>query len=206
MHQIDPQVALTTDQLATVEHFGFHVTLEFGHVVVVDPMLLRPGTRQVGTINSANEGRLHAPADHLDIMLDLLEDAHDAASIHAPAATITPPGPEPVVTTPLRTTKRALNAAMGRVIKQRTAEVTLAQGAEVIFRAPKAGGVIGALVTQLSSGRRSTKAELYDALAFQFPDRATETGGMRSTISVQLKALRGKGHNVQSEDGHYWIA
>ena len=88
-----------------------------------------------------------------------------------------------------------------RKAKQTEPAAEPAAAAPVVAQAegkPKAG-VIGALLTLLGDGERRTRDQLYTALAAQFPDRASETGGMRVTIGVQLKALVAKGHNIVSD-------
>lgn len=90
------------------------------------------------------------------------------------------------------------------------APVVLVPSANVVAAAPRKGGVIGALLTLLGDGNRRTRAELYDALVAEFPDRASAEGGMRVTIGVQLGALVKKGHKIVSDgDGKgrkYYLA
>jgi len=105
-----------------------------------------------------------------------------------PAATAAPAtAAEPAAKAPrkARKAKQAETAAAAPVVAQ-------------VEGKPKAG-VIGALLTLLGDGERRTRDQLYAALAAQFPDRASETGGMRVTIGVQLKALVAKGHNIVSD-------
>jgi hypothetical protein len=53
-------------------------------------------------------------------------------------------------------------------------------------------GVIAALIDLLRQGG-GTREELYAKLAERFPDRASEKGGMRTTVAIQLKRLHQQG-------------
>lgn len=53
----------------------------------------------------------------------------------------------------------------------------------------KGPGVIAALIDLLQNGGGLTTKELYEKLVERLPDRATEKGGMRITITIQLKRL-----------------
>jgi hypothetical protein len=61
--------------------------------------------------------------------------------------------------------------------------------------APVKVGVIDRLVYHLQHGGGTT-GELYHKLVEDFPDRASERGGMRVTIQIQLKKLHQKGRIV----------
>jgi hypothetical protein len=85
-----------------------------------------------------------------------------------------------------------------------------AASTSVVVAAPRKGGVIGSMLALLADGNKRTRTELYDALAAEFPDRASAEGGMRVTVGVQLVALVKKGHNIMSDgagkDRAYYIA
>jgi DNA repair exonuclease SbcCD ATPase subunit len=129
------------------------------------------------------EDAVNEVLDHIDEAADGLSDATGGFTLPTP---------------------KAPKAA--KVAKTMRTPQQILEQAHVQANAPKTKpGIIGALVALLADGTPRTRAELYAALAEQFPDRATAEGGMRVTIGVQLVALVKKGHKIQNADKKYWI-
>lgn len=110
----------------------------------------------------------------------------------------------------VKTVRAAKPAVLSPVAEVPAAvEVPAAPVAVATPTAVKKGGVIGAMLALLADGNKRTRTELYDALAAEFPDRASPEGGMRVTVGVQLVALVKKGHNIvpsgAGKDRKYYI-
>lgn len=233
MTTIDPtierHVQLTDAQRAVIAKHGLTVTFEFGHVCIMTDsfaakIVAAKGKARQALVatNDPEAGRVHDDPQHFGDLLeamvyerntaDLLRDCGQddgeagASYTEMEAETATPGQTEHVVevVAPKGRKPRVLKAAVEQAVAATTAAV--AANPQAHAPAPKSGGVIGALVALLSDGTKRTRGELYDALAAQFPDRATPEGGMRITIGVQLNALKKKGHKIQVDaDKKYWI-
>jgi hypothetical protein len=80
------------------------------------------------------------------------------------------------------------------------AKRTKAQPPATPTATPKAPGVIAALTDLLRNGG-GTVEELYTKLAERFPDRASAKGGMRTTVSIQVKRLHKTGKLAMKVEG-----
>lgn len=161
----------TPAQRATIDELHVEITYDKGCVIFTDPL----AAKHFGLISGVRSTT--------NIVRDAEKMLRDMEKVHALAvAKDAEPQPQP---TP----------GPAPVVRKQAAQ---AQGAVAGAPGPKKGGVIASLLRLLGDGNKRTKAELYEALVAEYPDRASETGGMRVTISVQLKALQVKGHNIVS--------
>lgn len=205
MHHIDPtverHVTITPMQREAIELYDLHVTFEFGHICITTAQIAarivhaKGKARQalVGA-NDPEAGRVHDDAQHFDELLDSMVEQ----------GSLTQPAPAPVRVLPAAQPEPAPKVTREQHAKTAKKDET-ATPAAAVSDTPKTGGVIAAMVALLSDGNKRTRAQLYDALALQFPDRATAEGGMRVTVGVQLNKLKGK-HNIQcNAEKQYWI-
>ena len=112
---------------------------------------------------------------------------------------------EPAVTKAAAKAAAAATKAAATEAKkaEKATEAKAAKATATTGTTPKPPGVIATLKELLQEGG-GTVDELFTALKDRFPDRATEDGGMLTTIKVQLQALPKKGFaidKVKNEDG-----
>lgn len=213
---VEGHVTLTGPQREAIDLFDFEVTFEFGHVCIMTKAFAaklvgaRAAVRQgLVATNDPTEGRVHDDPQHFDELLDSMVEVASAQPRYMQAEN--GDGTTEEVVEVKRTPRKLPAKQAAKVVEAAVAATTKAVAAnpQAHAPAPKSGGVIAAMVALLSDGNKRTRDQLYQALALQFPDRASETGGMRVTIGVQLNKLREK-HNIQSHktDGSpavYWI-
>jgi len=211
---VEHHVQLTDAHRAIIARHNLTVTFEFGHVCIMSTLAVErlgkaSGQRRMKLVgvNNAEEGRVHDDAQHFDELLESMVEVAGLAQGALPSFAEMPAAPSVAPKIAKRTKKAAavVEHIQAKTDTDTTEDVALVVVAPTAAIAPKKVGVIGALVALLSDGNRRTREQLYTALALEFPDRASDAGGMRITIGVQLRALKGKGHKIQCVDKMYWI-